>query len=164
MEQAYPGGFATTGLKARFFPKNRIGQGLISIAPWLDIVLLVVAFALLDGRLVLQQGVRVELPAAQFEEGTRHGLVAVLLAVEQAGSAEREEIVFFDDERFLVRDADQMAQFKRALRLRAAKRLEKGLVIQADQAVRHGTVVNLMSAALEVGVDRVNVATRPVRD
>lgn len=161
MEKPYAGGFARTGLRTRFFPKSRIGHGLVSVAPWVDVVLLVVAFALLDGRLVLKQGIRVDLPVGPFEDGARYGLVAVVLAVEQMGVPEREEIVFFDDERFLVRDPGQMEQLKRAIGMRAAERLEKGLTIQADETVRHGTVVKLMNAALEMGVRKVNVATRP---
>jgi len=164
MENVYTGGAPGTGLRTRFFPKSRIGQGLISIAPWLDLVLLVIAFAMLDNKLVLRPGVRVELPEAPFSEGTRYGLVAVVLAVPQAGKEPLREIVFFDDERFLVEDPGQMAQFKSSLAERAEERLEKGLIIQADRAVRHGTVVGIMNAALEVGVRSVNVATRPARD
>jgi biopolymer transport protein ExbD len=38
---------------------------------------------------------------------------------------------------------------------------DANLIVQADQQVPHGTVVQVMNMALEVGIKQVNIATRP---
>ena len=43
-------------LRTRYFPKSRIGQGLISVAPWVNIVLLLIFLLLLDRKSVIQPG------------------------------------------------------------------------------------------------------------
>jgi biopolymer transport protein ExbD len=53
-----------------------------------------------------------------------------------------------------------MEHLKQALAARAAHLENPGLVIEADQRVPHGTVVDLMSMAREAGIHRVNVAVR----
>ena len=50
----------TNGLRTRFFPKSRIGQGLISMAPWVDLVLLIVFFVLIKGPQIQLGGVLIE--------------------------------------------------------------------------------------------------------
>jgi biopolymer transport protein ExbD len=149
-----------TGLRTRFFPRSRIGQGLIAVAPWVNLVLLIVLFSMVESRVVLQPGLVVSLPPATFRDGLRSSLVAVVLAV-GGGTAPREEIVFFNDQRYTVSDAKAMENLKEALaRAREAKG-EEGLIVQADQRVSHGTIVELMNMALEVGLKKVNLAEKP---
>ena len=149
------------GLRTRFRPRSRIGQGLITAAPWVDIVLLVIAFVLLDSRFVLQPGLVIELPGAAFRGGMRSGLVAVVLSVEQPGEESRREIIFFDDQRYFVQQEAHMAKLKEVFANACYADNTVGLTIQADSAVRHGTVVRLCTMADDVGILRVNVATRP---
>jgi len=153
--------WTTSGLRTRYFPKSRIGHGLVTVAPWVNIVLLVILFALLDYRLVLQPGFSLDLPDGPQEEGARFGLVAVVMSVPGTGGRPREEIVFFDDERFLVRRDDQMRQLKDALAARVGGEKDANLVIQADRKVQHGTVIEIANMAADVGVKKVNMATRP---
>jgi biopolymer transport protein ExbD len=148
-----------TGLRTRFFPRGRVGQGLVAVAPWVDIVLLVLLFSLVESKIVLQPGVVVSLPAAPFADGTRSSLIAVVLAV--GGGAAKEEIVFFDDQRYTVSDAKAMENLKYALARACAAKGEDGLIIQADQRVSHGAIVALMNMALEVGLKKVNLAEKP---
>ncbi|MFN2165123.1 MAG: ExbD/TolR family protein [Anaerolineae bacterium] len=149
------------GLRTRYRPRARIGHGLLSAAPWLDFALLVIMVAMLNGRAVLQPGVVVDLPRAPFRQGTRYGMVAVVLSVPQTGSQGRDAIVFFDDERFLMRDDTQMEKLKQTLERRARELGETYLVVQADRRVPHGSVMRLVSLADDAGLKRVNVATRP---
>lgn len=147
-----------SGLRTRYYPKSRIGQGLISVGPWVDIVLLIIFFVLLlDSKVVLQPGVIVELPEAPFTEGSRLELIAVVLS---AGASQ--EIVFFDDERFLVRQEEQLRSLGQAFAARVWEYPDAILVIQADRRVPHGTVMNIINLALEVGIKKVNVAERPL--
>jgi biopolymer transport protein ExbD len=155
------GMLAATGMRTRFFPKSRISQGVFSVGPWLDAVLLVIFFLLVDSRLVLQPGVRVELPRAPFREGSPAGMTAVIMTVGATEIRPGRTIVFFDDERFLANEAEQMRGLRSAFSARARRRPEADLVIQADRRVPYGTVVDVMNMALEAGVPRVNIAVRP---
>jgi biopolymer transport protein ExbD len=149
-----------SGLRTRYRPKSRIGQGLISMAPWADLVLLVLCFWKFDSMVALQPGIGVELPEAPFEQGSRLGLVAVVMCVTPVGKGPVKEIVFFDDERFVVREEGSMRALNDSIAARAKEQGDTTLVIQADRNVRHGTVVDIMNMALESGIKRVNVATR----
>ena len=149
-----------TGLRTRFFPKSRIGQGLIGVAPWVNLVLLLFCFLLLNARLVVQPGVIINLPRAPFKEGSGFEMVASVLSVAGAGGGAREEFVWFNDQRYRVKSEEQMRTLKQALAMRQRDHQDANLVIQADQSVPHGTVVNLMNMALEVGIRQVNIAAR----
>ena len=153
--------WSVSGLRTRFNPKSRIGQGLIGLSPWLDIVLLVVFFGLLEHRLVLQPGVLITLPRGAFEQGARPSLVAVAFAVRGVNGGPNKEVVFFDDERFLLGDWGQVQKLKTALATRSREHPGAALTIQADAALPHGMVMRLMQMARDVGIPLVNVATRP---
>lgn len=158
------GGLTVSGLRTRFFPKSRLGHGLVSVAPWLNIVLLLIFFALLGDTFMLQPGVVVELPSGPFREGIRSRLVAVILSIDSGVGRARDEIVFFDDERFLVKDEKQMTGLKDAFARRSREHHDAGLVIHADADVRHGTVVRMLDMARDVGIKRVGMATRDLED
>ncbi len=81
------------GLRTRYTPQSRLGQGLISVAPWVNVVLLLIMFALLDRKFVLQPGFRIELPAGPFEDGLSSALGAVVLSVPGAEPGAREDVV-----------------------------------------------------------------------
>jgi len=148
-----------SGLRTRFFPKNRIGQGLMSVAPWFDILLLLGLFVLIDSKFVLQPGVVVDLPRGPFIAGARPGLVAVIMSVGgQAGPGE--EIVFFDDERFLAGQDAQMKALEKAFAENIRRHPSAWLTIQADKSVSHGTIMRMLRMAQDVGVAEINVASR----
>jgi biopolymer transport protein ExbD len=113
-----------SGLRTKYVPRSRIGQGLISVAPWVDVVLLIVFFLLVGSRVVLQPGVVVALPEGPFTEGTRPGLIAVVLSVGGEGGR-REEIVFFDDERFRMGDVRQLMHMATDAGMRRVNLAEK---------------------------------------
>jgi biopolymer transport protein ExbD len=152
-----------SGLRTRYTPKSRIGQGFVGLAPWFDVVLIAVFFVLLETKFVLQPGVVVELPRAPDTGGLSSDLIAVVLSVESGVRGARDEIVFFEDDRYRVSDPRQMNRLQGVLRSRARKSLGSGLVIQADQAVRQGTLAELLEMARQVGVPRVSLATRSGR-
>jgi biopolymer transport protein ExbD len=159
IRKAILSGRAAEGLRTRFFPKSRIGQGVISMAPWLNLVLLIAFFVLLDRKFVLQPGVVIRLPRAPFTDGTLQGMTVVALSV-PSGAGEREEIVIFDDERFLVRKPERMIALREALESAARRRSADRLIVMADASVRHGTVATLVNMAEEAGLREINVAAR----
>jgi biopolymer transport protein ExbD len=110
---------------------------------------------------VVQPGVTIELPRGPFREGTGFQMVAAVLSVPGAAGLPRDEIIFFDDQRYRVREQDQMRNLKQSLGMKLREHPDASLVIQADQRIPQGTVVDIMNMALETGIRRVNIATRP---
>jgi len=149
-----------TGLRTRFSPKSRVGQGLVSMAPWIDIVLLFFVFLFIDGKFVLQPGAVIELEEAEFVDGLRPGEMLVVTSVKASKKGARDEMVFFDDVRFLVAQEEQMSGLQEAFRRTVRKRPETGLTIHADKQVEHGTIMRLLSMAKRAGIKRVNLASR----
>lgn len=148
------------GLRTRYFPKSRIGQGLISVAPWLNVVLLCMFFAILDARFVLQPGVVVRLPVAPFAEGLRSRMTAVVLSLETGLPGARMETVVFDDAHYAAADEKQMERLKSALRAAAGRHPDDGLIVLADRGVQLGTVVRIFNMAREAGIREVNLGAR----
>ncbi len=157
------GRFDITGLRTRFFPKSRIGHGLVSVAPWLDVLLLLFFFTLLQSSasFILQPGVIVELPQSEFTGGSHPDMIAVVLYAGGVGGMPGQEVVFFDDERFVLNKPGEIERFKEALALSGGGGKKQELVFEADKRVKHGTMVKLMNIAIEVGIERVNFAERP---
>lgn len=145
----------------RYRPENLLNRGLVSSAPWVGLALLVSMYLYFLAPNVLQPGMAVQLPEAPFTDGRHYGHNMVVLSLPVAGRMEREEIVFFDDDRYLERDNGQMDALR--VSLAKARREKPGLplVIEADQAVRHATIVRVFDMASEAGFKEVNLATRP---
>jgi biopolymer transport protein ExbD len=152
-------GQVRSGLRTRYFPKSRIGHGLISLAPWLNLVLLLIFFLLIDSKIVLQPGVDIKLPEAPFKDGSVPGMPLVVLSIGPGGGP-REEVIVFDDQRFLPRVETQMQRLREILGKRARALTGVPLVIHADARVSHGTVLDLVRIAREAGVPEVNFASR----
>jgi len=153
-----------SGLRTRYAPRSRIGHGLVSMAPWLDVVMILILLVLLENRLVVHPGVLVELPQAAFRDGLRSDLIAVVLSVESGPRGAREEIVFFHDERYVMTDEKQLERLQQAMRSRWRQNPESGLVIESDKKVPQGALITLFEMARRAGIRTVDVATRDPRD
>jgi len=151
----------TYGLRTRYYPKTRMGQGIVRMAPWINVTLLVMFFLLLNKQLVMQPGVIVKLPVTPFREGTLSDLIAVVLFVTDPVNQRRDEIVFFDDERYVLRQPEDVDKLRGAFQTSVRKRPASDLVLLADRRIEHGTIAALMDLAAEAGIQRVNLATRP---
>ncbi len=143
-------------------PSNPLNRGLVTMAPWLDAILLTLFFLGVTSRFVLQPGIRIGLPEAPFTEGASpYGLMAVVVAQESPGGELPREILYFDDERFVLDQLAHLAKLKQALSEAAHRRPGKAMVIEADRLVSHGTMVTLLNTAAAAGIPEVYVATRP---
>ncbi len=152
------GGWDADGLRTRYRPRNRIGQSLISAAPWVNIVLLVLFFMMLESKITLQPGFVIELPDSRFNEGLRSGMQAVVFSLQAPSGWDRQEVVFFDDVQFWVNNSEQMIKLKYAFADHMKKDPESGLIIQADSNVKNGTLTMLYDMACEAGVKMVDIA------
>lgn len=131
----------------KFRQSTRIFTGQPDAAPWLTVFFLLIIFLLLAG-LVYTPGVRVQLPDAGGLPGTDKPTVAVALA--QNGQ------LFFENQII------EPAQLKK--RLRAVAQKSPGsvvLIVRADKAAQHKSVLDLVLLARESGINEVLVATLP---
>lgn len=136
-------------------------QALLSMVPWLNAIVLVVLLLAVNERLVVSPGVMFDLPRATVREGAHAGLTALMIAVERDGPGGDEALIFFDDERYFTRDAEQMAVLCERLKNRVALGVRRELLLLADKRVPHGDVMRFVNVARESGVQRVNVAEKP---
>jgi biopolymer transport protein ExbD len=127
------------------------------MSPWLDLVLLLVFFLFIQSRIVLRPGVVVELPVAEFSDGVPGGMIAVVTALDSPQG--RTEVVFFDDEPYVVASSNRMAALEQSLLRHSELHGDTDLTIYADQSITHVTLSRLMSMARGVGLDRVNLGT-----
>ena len=151
----------SSGLRTRYFPKNRIGHSFVSMAPWLDIVLLLLCFTILDSKFVFQQGMVVNLPVTSFGDTVQTEMAAILRSVETGDANKRRELIFFNDSCFHVQSEDQMQMLKQEFSEYVARHSESALIIYADGDVKQGTIIKLFDMARSVGIVRVNIAARP---
>ena len=87
-------------------------------------------------------------------------MIAVVLSIKTGDVVGREEVVFFDDERFLVREREDMRRLEKALARRSRAHPDAALTIQADKHVQHGTMVQLLDMAKDLRIGQVNLAGR----
>lgn len=142
-------------------PQNRLNKGLIATAPWMSVTLLIALYLYLLAPNVLQPGVALQLPGAPFSDGRQYGHNVAVLSLPMAGRSERDEIFFFDDQRYLGREPAEMDALRSALATAWAQKPNLSMVIEADRMVRHDTIVKLFDMAAEAGFREVNLATRP---
>lgn len=153
-------GWTVNGFR-HYRPENRLNHGLVTAAPWVSFVLLVAGYLYFLAPNVLQPGVAVQLPESSFTDGRHYGHNIAVLSLPMAGRADRDEIFFFDDQRYLGREASEMDALRSTLAAAWSQKPNLPLVIEADRDVRHDTIVKLFDMASEAGFREVNLATRP---
>ncbi len=153
-------GWTVRGFR-HYRPGARQGQGLVGAAPWVSLCLLVAGYLYFLAPNVLQPGLAVQLPESSFRDGRHYGHNIAVLSIPVAGRTEREELFFFDDQRYLGREPAEMDSLRTALTTAWNQKPNLPLVIEADRLVNHETLVKLFDMASEAGFREVNLATRP---
>ena len=153
-------GWSVRGFR-HYRPENKLSNGLVSSAPWVSVALLIALYLYGLAPNVLQPGITVQLPETPFADGRHYGHNLAVLSLPVAGRAEREEIFFFDDQRYLGREAADMDGLRSALTSAFMQKPSLPLVIEADRMVRHETLVKVFEMAADSGFREVNLATRP---
>lgn len=136
-------------------------QALLASVPWIDALIVVVLLLAVNQRMVVSPGVLFDLPRAQLREGMHAGLTALMISVARDLPGADETLVFFDDDRYLTQDAEQMAVLSERVKSRVALGVRRDMLLLADKRVPHGDVVRFVNAVREAGVQRVNVAEKP---
>ncbi len=136
-------------------------QSILASVPWVNTVVIMVLLLSVNQRMVVSPGVMFDLPRAPLREGMHAGLTALMISVARDTPGGDEALVFFDDDRFVAQDPEQLAMFRDRIKSRLALGSRRELLLLADKRVRHGDVVLLVNAVREAGVQRVNVAEKP---
>ena len=152
-----------SGLRTRYVPQNRIGQGLLSMSPWIDIVFIIIYYVLLHGNFVIQPGVVINLPEEPISGGSEPGITVLVLSIETEEPGIRQELVLFDDSVYRPDDASTMEALKVAIARKAVERPGRPLILQADRTVTHGTLTLIYGIAKKLGIRKVNHATRIIK-
>ncbi|MDO8526456.1 MAG: protein TolR [Deltaproteobacteria bacterium] len=121
----------------------------INITPFVDVVLVLLIIFMITAPM-LQQGMSVQLPKAQAPEVKRTPQ-DLILTIDGQGH------VFIGDSRSPV------PQNELATKLAAVYqgKESKDLLIKADQQLRYGQVIGIMSEAQKAGVERIGMITQP---
>lgn len=130
----------------RFKPSRKpAGVFTISIA-FCDAALLALAFFLAVSPFVLQPGINIRLPSSPFTGGARFG--SMVLSITHGGW------FYFNDERL------DLTGLSAALEKASVASPGAPLIIEADERVPHGVVINAWNAALGAGISEISIATR----
>ena len=146
-------------------PGHRFGgvwaQGMLMAIPWVNVIILVAVLLVVNSRIAITAGVVFELPSAPLHEGSQSGLTVLMFSVSRETQAGEETLVFFDDERYLIQDEEQIARL--ANRISASISIERhdDVLLLADKRVPHGDVMQFVNIARKAGAKRINVAEKP---
>ncbi len=134
---------------------------LLAAVPWINALILVVLLLAVHGRMVIAPGMVFDLPRAPLREGSRPGLVALMISVARNTPGGEETLIFFDDDRYSMGDDEQIVLLAERLKSRMAQNGARELLLMADKRVPHGDVIFFVNVAREAGARRVNVAEKP---
>lgn len=135
----------------RFQKEPRKDSSFIDITPIVDTVFNLLIFFALSLNFISTPGIRVDLPKSAAQEITREkmDLRVVITAMDQLYLNERPV------------DFNGLGDhFKKA----AQSNRETQILIQADQRVAHGKVVEIMDLARNAGLHRLAIVTQPKSD
>ena len=157
------GAYGRRTTAARFAPRA------LALVPWLDALILVVAYALFANATALVPGQKVALPALPFEDGERPSSLAVAVnAVPRARSAARAAgpdtlaaVAFLGDESYDLSDPARVAAFRGDLAAEGARTRETRAVVYLDESMPHGDTLRLARVLRGAGVEKVLFAVRP---
>jgi biopolymer transport protein ExbD len=131
----------------RQFKPSRKPAGVFTIAvAFCDSSLIALAFFLAVSPFVLQPGINISLPESAFTGGAQFG--SMVLSITKGGW------FYFNNERLTE------SRLKDALKTAALIQPNAVLIIEADERVEHGVVVEAWNAAMDAGIAEVSIATR----
>ena len=134
-------------LRPVFRSRYRTHNGLIEIAPWINVTLLMLVFFMASSATLKKPGIMIDLPRGPANAGARYDANVVSVPVEG--------MYFFDDERMSLNELET--------RLRQSSRQRPGmdLIIEADGRLSHQHMIELYQLAVDSGWQKVILATRP---
>ncbi|HET7773551.1 MAG TPA: biopolymer transporter ExbD [Burkholderiaceae bacterium] len=132
------------------FRRGRDEEPEINLVPLIDVLLVIIIFLMLSTTFTRFAELRITLPGAQGQSTEqRPREIQVAVSADGRYAIDRVPVPF--------RDVSVLAQ---ALQQAAADRKDPVLIINADAAASHQSVVNVMEAARMAGIARLAFATQ----
>ena len=128
--------------------RRRAAQVVLDITPLIDVVFLLLIFFLLTATFVTNPSIPVNLPKASAKV-TRRVRKDLVVTVRSTGEIEFEGKVM------------DIPELQMRLRKVVKERKNVKLLIRADTQAVVGRMVDVMSLARDLGIDRFGLATRP---
>jgi biopolymer transport protein ExbD len=139
-------------------------QGKIDLTPLVDVIFLLLIFFMLSRSFILQPGLRVQVPRSLLGQGiqTNHLMISIVMETDKRDIATGvvtpgKPLIFFNDE------VTSMENLGKSLQKMGNSPSSASFVLKADQAVPHGSVVEIMNLILSKGYSVV-LATQPASD
>lgn len=133
---------------------------LLAPVPWAGVLFVFLLLLHAHRRLAVAPGVPFDLPSVKTDGGVQSPRTVLMIPVENDVPGGAETLVFFDDERFSLRDPEQVDAL--AARLRAAAGAAGGvLLLMADKRVPHGDVMRFVALARTAGIPKIDVGMKP---
>ena len=132
----------------KFVTSVKVFRGQFDAAPWAGVLFILVMFFVIHSALVGTPGVKIVLPTEDSLPAAAGPTVAV--AIDRAGQ------LYFGNQ--LIQEAELRTRLAGVAK---AAPVPLTLVIQADEAVSHQTIVRLGKLARELGFREALLATRP---
>jgi biopolymer transport protein ExbD len=125
----------------------------INLIPFIDILLVILIFLMLTTTFSQSTALQVNLPVASDEQPPRAPAEIVVIVGPDGRYAVSNRIL---DQHGM----DALVEALRAARLNSERGSDPILVIQADAAASHQSVINVLDAARQVGLAQITFATQ----
>ena len=132
-----------------FNPKKK-RRVLINITSLIDVMFLLLIFFMVTSTFLDQPGMKLELPSAESAEVARVEKLVLYIS--------SDDDVVFNDQSIALDDLEETM-------LAALSDIEdRTLVLNADKAVQHGTVIRVMDIAKKIGLEKLVIGIKMKED
>ena len=132
----------------KFSPEGRRTSPRIEIAPFVDVVFLLLIFFMLTSTFIVAPGLKIKLPKAKTKEIQREKR-EISIAITRDGT------IYYEGRKV------DLKELEKELRKFSKRGLNPLIVIKADERTYHGRVVEVMDTAKQAGLSRFAIATTP---
>ncbi len=129
-------------------PEGKRSSPRIEIAPFVDVVFLLLIFFMLTSTFIVAPGLKIKLPKARTKEIQREKR-EVSIAITRDGT------IYYEGRKV------DLKELEKELRKFSKRGLNPLIVIKADERTYHGRVVEVMDTAKQAGLSRFAIATTP---
>lgn len=148
-------------LRARYRPDARFSHAALSVAPWFDALLLLVAFLAFHRATALVPAETVDLPRAAFSSGARSSLVLAVRALPAAPpDADIAAVAFLGGVAYDLARPGRADELRADLEAAARASSETNALVYMDEALSHGAAVRIAGILRDAGLGAASFVTR----
>ena len=165
--------YSADGMRTRYRPPCRILSVFVAVVPWLNVLVLAVAFAMFCGSMAKIPGIVVELPEQHASGGMRSSLVVVAKDMppetEAAGTASSDDqefddgttmrpmrlVAFFKHKEYDLSQPHHIATFRNDVSSAISREGETEVLLYLDKSTTHEKTVQLTDMLREAGTTRI---------